>query len=30
VPLSTIVVVVDVGFLSTMVHFFVVASRTTL
>ena len=29
VPLSTIVVVVVVGFLSTIVHFFVVASRTT-
>ena len=29
VPLSTTVVVVVVGFLSTMVHFFVVVSRTT-
>src|SRR3954468_813310 len=29
VPLSTIVVVVVVGLLSTIVHFFVVASRTT-
>jgi hypothetical protein len=29
VPLSTIVVVVVVGFLSTIVHFLVVASRTT-
>src|SRR3954447_15102876 len=29
VPLSTMVVVVVVGFLSTMVHFFVAVSRTT-
>ena len=29
VPLSTIVVVVVVGFLSTIVHFLVEASRTT-
>jgi len=28
-PLSTTVVVVVAGFLSTMVHFFVEASRTT-